>query len=160
MMMKPQTKILFVCLGNICRSPSAHGIMEHILFENNMQDKISVDSAGTIAAHQGELPDSRMRAHARKRGYDLTHRSRKITSRDFEEFDYIIGMDDYNISNLKAMAPDIESEHKICRMTDFSINPTLDHVPDPYYSGADGFELVLDLLEDACQGLLNELKNK
>ena len=155
--MQPHTKILYVCLGNICRSPSAHGVMEHIIKSNSLEDKITVDSAGTSAYHEGELPDPRMRAHAARRGYELTHRSRKVRASDFEEFDYIIGMDDSNISNLKAMAPDLESEAKIYRMTDFSIKPTLDHVPDPYYSGADGFELVLDLLEDSCEGLLNHL---
>ena len=151
-------KILFVCLGNICRSPSAHGIAEKIIEDNGLGDLIEIDSAGTYAGHKGELPDKRMRAHARNRGYDLTHRSRPVEASDFEKFDLIIAMDDRNYSDLKFMAPDIESEKKIKRMVSYSINRTYDYVPDPYYSGADGFELVLDLLEDACEGLIQSVE--
>ena len=151
-------KILFVCLGNICRSPSAHGIMESLIDKNNLSDHFLIDSAGTYAGHSGELPDSRMRAHASKRGYKLTHRSRPVSSQDFEEFDMIIAMDDSNYNNLKRLAPDLESEAKIYRMLDYSQSLDYDHVPDPYYSGAEGFEIVLDLLEDACGNLLKELR--
>ena len=151
-------KILFVCLGNICRSPSAHGIMEGLVQQNGLTDKIEIDSAGTYGGHAGELPDSRMRAHAAKRGYKLTHRSRQVQTSDFEEFDLIIAMDDRNFANLKSLAPDLEAEAKIVRMMDFSDNIAYDHVPDPYYSGADGFELVLDLLEDACGNLLQNVR--
>ncbi len=151
-------KILFVCLGNICRSPSAHGIMEGLVQQNGLTDKIEIDSAGTYGGHAGELPDSRMRAHAAKRGYKLTHRSRQVQTSDFEEFDLIIAMDDRNFANLKSLAPDLEAEAKIVRMMDFSDNIAYDHVPDPYYSGADGFELVLDLLEDACGNLLQSVR--
>ena len=112
----------------------------------------------TYAGHSGELPDSRMRAHASKRGYKLTHRSRPVSSQDFEEFDMIIAMDDSNYNNLKRLAPDLESEAKIYRMMDYSQSLDYDHVPDPYYSGAEGFEIVLDLLEDACGNLLKELR--
>ncbi|MEG1616409.1 MAG: low molecular weight protein-tyrosine-phosphatase [Bacteroidales bacterium] len=151
------TKLLFVCLGNICRSPSAQGIMEKLIDDRKMTSCISVDSAGTYGGHQGELPDSRMRAHARKRGYELTHRSRQVKRVDFETFDLIIAMDDRNYHDLMELAPDLESQAKIRRMVEFSDNLMHDHVPDPYYSGADGFELVLDILEDACKGLLEEL---
>ncbi|MEG1188446.1 MAG: low molecular weight protein-tyrosine-phosphatase [Bacteroidales bacterium] len=150
-------KILFVCLGNICRSPTAHGMMEHLIDRKGWSDFIEIDSAGTYGGHQGELPDHRMRAHARRRGLELTHRSRPVRPSDFESFDLIIAMDDRNYSDLRDMAPDLESEQKIRRMVEYSIHPTYDYIPDPYYSGSDGFELVLDLLEDACEGLLNQL---
>lgn len=154
-------KILFVCLGNICRSSSAEGVMKHLVEQAGLEKQICIDSAGILSYHQGELPDERMRKHAAKRGYDLTHRSRPVTSLDFERFDLIIGMDDRNIDDLKERAPSIEAEQKIHRMTDYCTKFTdADCVPDPYYGGADGFEWVLDLLEDACQGLLDSLITK
>ena len=151
-------KILFVCMGNICRSPAAEGIMKKKVEEKGLEKFFHIDSAGTYGYHEGELPDSRMRAHASKRGYNLTSRSRPVTYDDFHEFDMIIGMDDDNIRNLNRMAPNLESQQKILRMTDFCRLHQNDHVPDPYYGGANGFELVLDLLEDACEGLIEELK--
>lgn len=153
-------KILFVCMGNICRSPAAEGIMKQKVQERGLEKLLEIDSAGTYGYHQGELPDSRMRAHASKRGYNLTSRSRPITYDDFHEFDMIIAMDDDNIRNLNRMAPDLESQQKICRMTDFCRLHQNDHVPDPYYGGASGFELVLDLLEDACDGLIENLSKE
>jgi protein-tyrosine phosphatase len=113
-----------------------------------------VDSAGILSYHQGELPDSRMRMHAARRGYHLTHRSRPVCTDDFFDFDLILGMDDRNIQDLKDRAPSPEAEQKIRRMTDFCRLKMVDYVPDPYYGGASGFENVLDILEDACQGLL------
>lgn len=101
-----------------------------------------------------------MRAHALRRGYNLTHRSRPVRTSDFEEFDWILGMDDRNIDALKEKAPDIASEQKIHRMTDFCRTNTVDYVPDPYYGGAQGFEHVLDILEDACAGLLETLRTE
>ena len=151
-------KILFVCLGNICRSPSAEGIMRALVEKAGISENIEIDSAGLIGYHAGSLPDSRMRAHATKRGYQLESRSRPVTTDDFDNFDMIIGMDDQNIQGLRALAPSPEAEKKICRMTDFCRNIQIDHVPDPYYGGASGFEHVLDILEDACQGLLDELR--
>jgi protein-tyrosine phosphatase len=150
-------KLLFVCLGNICRSPAAEGIMKVKVKEAGLENFIDVDSAGIIGYHEGELPDQRMRTHAAHRGYKLTSLSRPVEYNDFFEFDLIIGMDDSNISHLMQKAPDPESQQKIRRMTDFCRKYTNDHVPDPYYGGATGFELVLDLLEDACDGLLEEL---
>lgn len=151
-------RILFVCLGNICRSSSAEGVMKHLVEEAGRADEFVIDSAGILSYHQGELPDSRMRAHAARRGYNLVHRSRPVRTSDFDDFDLIIGMDDRNIEDLKERAPSVEAERKICRMTDFCTRFTeADHVPDPYYGGAEGFEYVLDLLEDACAGLLEEL---
>lgn len=151
-------KILFVCLGNICRSSSAEGVMNHLIAEAGREAEFEIDSAGILSYHQGELPDSRMRAHAARRGYNLVHRSRPVTTEDFFHFDLIIGMDDRNIEDLKERAPSIETQQKIRRMTDYCTRYTYeDYVPDPYYGGAEGFEHVLDLLEDACAGLLEQL---
>ncbi len=150
-------RILFVCLGNICRSPAAEEIMRHFVRKAAREKEISVASAGLIAYHQGELPDARMRNHAAKRGYRLTHRARPIQAEDFYDFHLIIGMDDSNIDRLRQLAPSAEEEKKIYRMTDFLRTRTADHVPDPYYGGASGFENVLDILEDACQGLLEKI---
>lgn len=152
-----ELKILFVCLGNICRSPLAEGVMKSIISQHNFDNNIKLDSAGISGYHQGELPDSRMRTHAIRRGYELTSRSRQVTVEDFYTFDYIIGMDDSNIDALKALAPSPQEQTKICRMTDFCLNIPADHVPDPYYGGATGFESVIDIIEDACQGLFSHL---
>ena len=151
-------KILFVCLGNICRSSTAEGVMRSLLEKNGLEDRFVVDSAGILSYHKGELPDSRMRAHAAKRGYQLVHRSRPVVTDDFDEFDLIIGMDDRNIDDLREKAPSVEAMAKISRMTDYCQKIVADHVPDPYYGGAEGFEYVLDILEDACQGLLDQVK--
>ena len=151
-------RILFVCLGNICRSSTAEGVMLSLLKKAGMNKNVEIDSAGILAYHQGELPDSRMRAHAAKRGYNLVHRSRPVVTDDFERFDLILGMDDRNIDDLKDRAPSIEAMKKIGRMTDYCKKITTDHVPDPYYGGAEGFEYVLDILEDACNGLLDAIK--
>lgn len=154
-----KVKILFVCLGNICRSPSAEAIMKKIVEDAGLSDRITVDSAGMHGYHEGELPDSRMRMHGAGRGYKLISRSRPVKAADFYDFDLIIGMDDSNISALRSKAPDVESLEKIHRMMDYSTNKEFDHVPDPYYGGAAGFTLVLDLLEDACNGLLDSISS-
>ena len=151
-------KILFVCLGNICRSATAQAVMEGIIAQHSVLTELEIDSAGILNYHQGELPDSRMRMHASRRGYELTHRSRPVVTDDFDTFDLIIGMDDRNISDLKEKAPSIEAEQKIHRMTDYALHTVMDHVPDPYYGGASGFELVLDLLEDCCEGLFKHIQ--
>jgi protein-tyrosine phosphatase len=145
-------------MGNICRSPAAEGIMQKKVANQGLEAFFYIDSAGTYGWHEGELPDSRMRKHALRRGYNLTSHSRPITHNDFEQFDLIIGMDDDNIQNLQRRAPNLHSKQKICRMTDFCRIHHADCVPDPYYGGASGFELVLDLLEDACDGLIDQLK--
>lgn len=151
-------RILFVCLGNICRSSSAEEVMRTLVKKAGLENEIELDSAGISSCHKGELPDSRMRMHASRRGYNLTHHSRPVRTEDFYLFDRIIGMDDRNIQDLKGLAPDIETEKKISRMTDYCRVKMVDYVPDPYYGGAQGFENVLDILEDACQGLLEELR--
>lgn len=144
--------VLFVCLGNICRSPMAQTVFEKIITEKGVDDEYIVDSAGLISYHEGNKADPRMRAHAEKRGYNITHRSRPVRESDFEEFDYIVAMDDQNIRELNKLARTNEHRNKILRMTDYLQNQQADYVPDPYYGGAEGFELVIDLLEDACEG--------
>lgn len=153
-----KTKILFVCLGNICRSPMAESVMKKYIEDAGLSDKIEVDSAGIISYHQGESPDRRMREHAFQRGYTLNHRSRPITTKDFETFDLIIGMDDSNIDALRQKAFTLEEEQKIKKMTDFCTDCDLDYVPDPYYGGSEGFKLVIDLLENSCGGLLKKIQ--
>lgn len=151
-------RILFVCLGNICRSSTAEAVMRHLVTEAGREQEFEIDSAGILSYHRGELPDPRMRAHAARRGYQLMHRSRPVCTDDFLHFDLIIGMDDRNLDDLRDRAPSPEACRKIRRMTDYCLRYTwADHVPDPYYGGAEGFEHVLDLLEDACSGLLQSL---
>ena len=156
---KKEYKILFVCLGNICRSPSAEAVMKKLVKDAGLDNYIEVDSAGIMGYHEGERADQRMRAHASRRGYMLDSISRPVRTTDFYDFDLIIGMDDRNIDDLKRKAPDLESVAKIHQMTEYSRNKLYDHVPDPYYGGASGFELVLDLLEDACGGLLETISS-
>lgn len=151
-------KILFVCLGNICRSPAAEEIMRRLVADAGLDKEIVLDSAGLIDYHEGEPADGRMRIHAARRGYQITHLSRPVRYDDFFDFDLIVGMDDRNISKLKALAPGLDEERKVVRMTDYCRLKVADHVPDPYYGGASGFENVLDILEDACAGLLDTLR--
>lgn len=156
---KDKIRILFVCLGNICRSPAAQGVMQALVDEAGLSDRFELDSAGTYSGHKGQLPDNRMRIHARRRGYELTHRSRPVTESDFDRFDIIVAMDASNLADLRRMAPTVEGERKIVEMISYCRHPRgYDYVPDPYYEGSEGFELVLDLLQDACQGLLDNLQ--
>ena len=152
-----KVKILFVCLGNICRSPSAEAIMKAIVEKKGLNDYFEIDSAGILAYHKGEKADARMRKHASRRGYSLTSLSRPVKSDDFHYFDMIIGMDDRNVKELNQLAPDEQSQKKIYKMTDFAQHITVSVVPDPYYGGDAGFELVLDILEDTCEGLIKQL---
>ena len=150
--------VLFVCLGNICRSPAAQGIMQAIVDARDLTDRFYIDSAGIGGWHIGDLPDKRMRVHARPRGYELAHRARRVQAGDFEDFDLIVGMDAANVDDLCQMAMTLEQQSKVVMMGDFIRRyPHYDHVPDPYYEGSEGFELVLDLLEDACDCLLNRI---
>lgn len=152
-------RVLFVCLGNICRSPSAEAVFNDLIRKNGLAETIECDSAGTAAYHEGEPADQRMQSHAIRRGYRLTSIARKFDAAvDFEEFDFIVGMDDDNVNDLQDLASREDDLNKIYKMTDFCSHGGHDSVPDPYYGGSDGFELVLDILEDACEGLLNEVK--
>lgn len=122
-----------------------------------MTDRFPADSAGTYSGHRGDLPDRRMRRAASARGYELTHRARPVSMSDFFDFDLIIAMDDSNFTDLMHLAPSVETSWKIKRMADYFTGHSFDYVPDPYYMGQDGFELVLDLLEDACKNLFETL---
>lgn len=146
-------RVLFVCLGNICRSPAAQGIFESVVAARGASDRFEADSAGIYSGHQGQLPDRRMRSAAAERGYDLVHRARPVSSMDFLDFDLVIAMDDENYEDLMHLAPSVEATHKIKRMASYLTTHSISYIPDPYYMGRDGFELVLDLLEEACTNL-------
>ena len=146
-------KVLFVCLGNICRSPAAQGIFEHVVRENGKTDRIEADSAGLYGGHAGQHPDRRMRTAALYSGYGLKHSARQVRSYDFLDFNLIIAMDDQNYEDLMHLAPSVEATHKIRRMADFLTTHKISYIPDPYYMGAEGFGLVLDLLEEGCRNL-------
>lgn len=152
-------KILFVCLGNICRSPAAEGIFTQLVECAGLSERIRIDSAGTSAAHVGEPADPRMQRHANRRGYALRSRSRQITSEDLDRFDILIPMDPSTVRKLQTMASSSQQRNRIRPMVAFCQSPAHPgYVPDPYYGGEQGFELVLDILEDATQGLLQELQ--
>ncbi len=153
-------KILFVCMGNICRSPAAEGIMTSLIRKNNLENKIHVDSAGTIAYHAGEGADPRMKKLAANRGYNLTSVARKFNpEKDFEGFDYILTMDDENFTNILELDTDGKYINKLHKMAEFSSKINVTEVPDPYYGGGKGFEIVLDILEDTCANLLEKVKD-
>ena len=158
---KKKISVLFVCLGNICRSPAAEGILRAIVDEHGDQVRWEIDSAGIGAWHTGQLPDQRMRVHARRRGLELTHHARQVRPADFDDFDIIIGMDENNLSDLREIAPTLEAEDKLVPMIDFVQNKATryDYIPDPYYEGAEGFELVLDLLQDGLENFYRFLSH-
>ena len=154
-------KILFVCLGNICRSPAAEWIFNQKIKERDLENFFVVDSAGTGSWHVGNLPDQRMRATALSRGIELTSRSRQIEENDLYEFDHILVMDKDNLHAVKSLIQDKQElvNSKIKLILSYSINSKLDEVPDPYYGGQHGFDKVLDLLENAIDGLIDSLTN-
>lgn len=152
-------RVLFVCLGNICRSPTAEGVLRHKLREAGLEGRIEVDSAGTGDWHVGKAPDIRTRQAALQRGYDLSAlRGRQVTAADFRRFDLILAMDNSNLSNLQRLNPGRDGVELDLFLRRYQL--ALDEVPDPYYGGAEGFEQVLDLLEQACDALLVELKGR
>jgi protein-tyrosine phosphatase len=149
--------ILMVCMGNICRSPTAHGVMRQQLAQQGLTH-VRVDSAGTHAYHVGSPPDERSQAHALRRGYDLSDlRARKLVAADFERFDLILVMDWENLALTQELCPP-EHQRKVRRLTEFCQKHDSPVVPDPYYGGDAGFEGVLDLVEDACAGLLKQVR--
>lgn len=150
--------ILFVCLGNICRSPTAHGIFQGLVDQAGLAERIFVDSAGTGDWHIGRPPDNRARQAALGRGYDLGHlRARQVTAEDFERFDYVLAMDESNLGNLSALKPN-SYRGNLALFLEFASRRDYREVPDPYYGGEENFELVLDLVEDAAAGLLGHVR--
>jgi protein-tyrosine phosphatase len=155
----PKISILFVCMGNICRSPTAEGVFRYYVEQAEMNQQLQIDSAGTHAYHVGEPPDRRARAAAERRGMSLDNiYARRVTTEDFERFDYIIAMDEDNLARLHDESPE-EHRSKLRLFLEFSDGDERE-VPDPYYGGAAGFERVLDLVEAASRGLLETLSHK
>ena len=153
-------RILFVCLGNICRSPSGENVLRHIVEREGLSEQFEIDSAGTIDFHQGNPPDSRMRAAASKRGIEMEGHARQVTPEDFSKFDLILAMDRSNYQDLVAVSeqcPDINA--KLEMFCDYCERHEETEVPDPYYGGESGFFKVLDLLEDGCVTLVERWKN-
>ena len=154
------TNVLFVCLGNICRSPTAQGVFEQLLQEREFSHAVSVDSCGTGDWHAGAAPDRRATAEAAKRGYDLSHlRARQVTAADFTRFDYILAMDNANLAELRAMCPADYCGH-LGLFQPFAKKTITREVPDPYYGAGEGFAHVLDLVEAASKGLLRDISRK
>ncbi|MGR9107191.1 MAG: low molecular weight protein-tyrosine-phosphatase [Gammaproteobacteria bacterium] len=154
----PKVSVLFVCMGNICRSPTAEGVLRKLLDESGFSRLVRIDSAGTHAYHLDEPPDIRAQQAALERGIDISMlRARLFEAQDFENFDHILVMDRHNFDVLKAMCPK-SFEHKVDLLLNYAPHLSFRDVPDPYYGGDYGFERVLDLLEDACAGLLESLK--
>jgi len=150
-------RVVFVCMGNICRSPTAEGVFRDVVKKRNLQNFIKVDSAGTHAYHIGESPDSRSQSTAKSRGVDLSsQRARKVVANDFECFDYVIAMDHSNYENLKVLATS-EQQEKLHLFMDFALDWDNAEVPDPYYGGGDGFKNVFDMVQSASEGLLDSI---
>ena len=158
--MEKRFQILMVCMGNICRSPTAHGVMRELVQSRGLQARISVDSCGTHAYHVGDAPDPRSQQHALRRGYDLSDlRARQVCAADFGQADLILAMDAQNMALLRERCP-AKHQHKLQMLTDYCQSLQANAVPDPYYGGASGFDQVLDLVEDSCAGVLAQLQHK
>lgn len=152
--------VLFVCMGNICRSPTAEAVFRHYVESAGLSERIVIDSAGTHDYHIGDRPDSRTQKAAQQRGYDMRSlRGRQVTANDFNKFDYVLAMDNANLANLQRMQPPL-SDSKPRLFLQYARHHAEREVPDPYYGGADGFERVLDMVEDAAQGLLQEIRQR
>jgi protein-tyrosine phosphatase len=153
-------KVLFVCMGNICRSPTAQGVFEKLVDEYNLAEVVSVDSAGTHAYHVGEPPDARASEAAVKRGIDLSRqRARRVRAEDLDEFDYVLAMDESNYDELTSLSGP-QHTAKVRLLLEFAPGLSVREVPDPYYGGVTGFERVLDLIEQASAGLLAEIRQQ
>ena len=151
--------VLFVCLGNICRSPIAQGVLEEVIRAEGLETEISVDSAGTGAWHIGEPPDARGRESAKRRGYDLeSQRARRLDPEDCEKFDYILAMDEENYRKVSALCRRSTAEVRL--LLDYAPDSPVREVPDPYYGGPEGFDHVLDLVESAAKGLLDDIRER
>ncbi|BAN69059.1 protein-tyrosine phosphatase [endosymbiont of unidentified scaly snail isolate Monju] len=153
-------KVLFVCMGNICRSPTAHGVFRELVRREGLEDRIVIDSAGTHAYHVGNPPDRRAQATAVTRGIELSDlRARQVEDRDFEHFDYILAMDEDNLAILRSQCPP-QHAHKVRLFLEFAPQRHEREVPDPYYGGVQGFEYVFDLVEEAAEGLLAHVRER
>lgn len=151
-------RVLFVCLGNICRSPTAHAVFDSLVEQSELASSIEVDSAGTGDWHVGHAPDKRATAHAARRGIDMTHlRARQFSVEDFHRFDYILAMDNNNLEDILALEP-ADHSARVALFLEYATHFDETEVPDPYYGGDEGFEHVFDLVEDASQGLLAHLR--
>lgn len=157
---KPTFRVLFVCWGNICRSPAGENVFRHVLSESPRAAQIDCDSAGTIDAHTGNAPDRRMQKTLEQRGIPVTGAARQITVEDFDRFDLIVTMDDFNRQEVLAVARNPEDRAKVRPFCEFCSEHEEQEVPDPYYGGDSGFELVADLIEDGCQGLREHIESQ
>jgi protein-tyrosine phosphatase len=154
------TKVLLVCMGNICRSPTAEGVLRRLVETRGLTGKVMMDSAGTHDYHVGDQPDRRAQQTAARRGYDLSGlRGRQVSQADFREFDYVLAMDQDNLAHLRRLCPQ-EHAHKLHLLLEYSTRFSRMEVPDPYFGGQQGFENVLDMIEDAAAGLLEEIAAK
>ena len=155
-----KVRVLFVCMGNICRSPLAHGFFEQLVTQAGLSARIEVDSAGTHSYHIGEPPDERARQSALRRGFDIGHqRARRAQASDFEQFDYVLAMDDENCRHLEGLSG-VTHKQKLKLLLEFAPHLNEREVPDPYYGGASGFERVIDLVEEAARGLLADIRQR
>lgn len=152
--------MLFVCTGNICRSPTAEGVFRHLVNKAGLSGQVLCESAGTHDYHVGEAPDPRTQRAAAKRGYDLCDlRARQVRRQDFDEYDYVLAMDEGHLRLLERLCPP-QHANKLKLFMEFGPEPAVRDVPDPYYGGVSGFERVIDLVEQAAQGLLDHLKDR
>jgi protein-tyrosine phosphatase len=159
--MTSPVRICFVCHGNICRSPTAEGVMRRLVTQRGMSSRVVMESAGTGGWHVGDRPDARARQAALARGYELESVAQQFTARFFDRFDYVLAADADNLEQLRRLAPNATAREKVKLLRDFDPEaPPGSEVPDPYYGGADGFELVLDICEAACRGLLAHLESE
>ena len=157
--MTQQTSVLMVCLGNICRSPTAEAVFRHLVYGRGLEASIEIDSAGTGAWHVGERPDARATMVASKHGVELESRARQITNDDLDRFDYVIAMDRENLRNIERIASATGSEAEIHLLREFdTVQDGGDEVPDPYYGGASGFENVYEMVHRSCEVLLDRLR--